>query len=123
MDAAVESYLPRYFAPSVYRERPKLVERVHAIMRRQNPRGCAQLVRGMKERLDSHDLLEDVHMPALVVAGADDEYLKPETLRETAAAIAGAEFIQLDGVGHLPLFEAPAETANALAAFAQRVRA
>jgi len=122
MDAAVESYLPRYFAPAVYRERPELVERARAVMQRQNPRGCAQLVRGMKERLDSHDLLEDVRVPALVIAGAEDVYLKPETLRETAAAVAGAEFVRLDGVGHLPMFEAPAETANALAVFAQRVR-
>ena len=119
MDAAVESYLPRYFAPAVYRERPELVERARAVMQRQNPHGCAQLVRGMKERLDAHDLLEDVRVPALVLAGAQDVYLKPETLRETAAAIAGAEFVQLDGVGHLPMFEAPDATANALATFAR----
>ena len=122
MDAAVESYLPRYFAPSVYRGRPELVERTRAIMQRQNARGCAQLVRGMKERLDSHDLLEDVRVAALVIAGAQDTYLRAEILRETAAAIAGAEFVQLGGVGHLPMLEAPAETANALATFAQRVR-
>jgi 3-oxoadipate enol-lactonase len=121
MDAAVESYLPRYFAPHVYRERPELVERARTIMRRQNPRGCAQLVRGMKERLDSHDLLEDVRVPALVIAGAQDTYLNVETLRETAAAIAGAEFVVFEGVGHLPMSEAPDETANALAAFTQRV--
>jgi 3-oxoadipate enol-lactonase len=122
MDAAVESYLPRYFAPSVYRDRPEIVERARLVMQAQSPRGCAQLVRGMKERLDSHDLLEDVHAPALVVAGADDSYLKAETLRKTAAAIAGAEFVQLDGVGHLPMFEAAQQTADALATFAQRVR-
>jgi 3-oxoadipate enol-lactonase len=122
MDAAVESYLPRYFAPHVYRERLDLVERARTIMRRQNPRGCAQLVRGMKERLDSHDLLEDVHVPALIVAGAEDVYLKPETLRETAAAIDGGAFVELKRVGHLPMLEAPERTADALAAFAQRVR-
>jgi pimeloyl-ACP methyl ester carboxylesterase len=122
MDAAVESYLPRYFAPSVYRDRPELVERARDVMRRQNARGCAQLVRGMKERLDSHDLLEDIRVPALVIAGAQDAYLKADTLRETAAAIAGATFVQLDRAGHLPMFEAPDDTANALAAFAQRVR-
>ncbi|HEV2738930.1 MAG TPA: alpha/beta hydrolase [Candidatus Elarobacter sp.] len=122
MDAAVESYLPRYFAPAVYRERPELVDRGRAVMQSQNPRGCAQLVRGMKERLDSYDLLEDVNVPALVIAGAEDSYLKPETLRGIAAAITGAEFVQLDGVGHLPMFEAPKQTADALATFAQRVR-
>jgi len=122
MDAGVESYLPRYFAPRVYRERPELVERTRALMQKQTPRGCAQLVRGMKERLDSHDLLEDVRVPALVVAGADDVYLKPETLRATAAAMDGASFVQLEGVGHLPMFEASQATADALATFAQRVR-
>jgi pimeloyl-ACP methyl ester carboxylesterase len=122
MEAAVESYLPRYFAPSVYCERPEFVERTRAIMLRQNPRGCAQLVRGMKERLDSHDLLEDVRVPALVIAGADDAFLRPETLRATAAAIAGAAFVQLDGVGHLPMLESLDATAYALASFVNRLR-
>jgi 3-oxoadipate enol-lactonase len=121
MDAAVESYLPRYFAPRVYRDRADLVERARSLMARQNARGCAQLVRGMKERLDSHDLLEDVHVPALVIAGAADTYLKPETLRETADAMR-AEFVLLDDVGHLPMWEAPEKTADALASFAQRAR-
>jgi pimeloyl-ACP methyl ester carboxylesterase len=75
----------------------------------------------MKERLDSHDLLEDIDVPALVIAGGADSYLKAETLRETAAAMR-AEFVQLEDVGHLPMWEAPEKTADALATFAQRVR-
>ncbi|HEY0395001.1 MAG TPA: alpha/beta hydrolase [Candidatus Elarobacter sp.] len=122
MDAAIESYLPRYFAPHVYGERPDMVQRARALMAKQSPRGCAQLVRGMKERLDSHDLLEDVVVPALVVAGGEDRYLEPGRLRETAAAM-HAEFVLEAEVGHLPMWEAPAETADALASFAQRVRA
>jgi 3-oxoadipate enol-lactonase len=121
MDAAVESYLPRYFAPHVYTERPDLVERARALMRRQDARGCAELVRGMKERLDSHDLLEDVRVPALVIAGGEDHYLKAETLRETARAMR-ADFVLLDRAGHLPMWEEPGATADALASFAQRAR-
>jgi len=121
MDAAVESYLPRYFAPHVYQERPDLVERARALMQRQDAHGCAELVRGMKERLDSHDLLDDVRVPALVIAGAEDHYLKGETLRATADAMR-AEFVLLDRAGHLPMWEVPAETADALASFAQRAR-
>jgi 3-oxoadipate enol-lactonase len=121
MDAAVESYLPRYFAPHVYRDQPELVERARALMLRQSPRGCAQLVRGMKERVDSHDLLEDVDVPALVVAGGEDTYLKAEALRRTAASVRGAAFVLLDRVGHLPMWEAPQRMADALASFARRV--
>ena len=121
MDAAIESYLPRYFAPRVYRERPDLVERARAMMARQDPGGCAQLVRGMQQRLDSHDLLEDIGVPALVIAGGADSYLDAGTLRATAVAIRGAEFVLLEDVGHLPQWEAPRRTADALAAFAQRV--
>ena len=122
MDAAVESYLPRYFAPSVYQERPDIVERARTIMQRQNPRGCAQLVRGMKERLDSHDLLEDVRVPALVIAGAEDSYLKPETLRATAAAMAAGAFVRIEGVGHLPMLESPEATGYAIGSFVSRLR-
>lgn len=123
MDAAIESYLPRYFAPAVYRERPELVERARALMARQSPRGSAELVRGMQQRLDSHDLLADIDVPALIVAGDEDHYLRVETMRETAAQIRGAQFVLLEHVGHLPMWEAPAATADALADFAQRVRA
>lgn len=122
MEAAVETYLPRYFAPAAYRDRPELVARARDVMRRQDPRGCAQLVRGMRERVAGDDLLGDIRVPALILAGAQDAYIAPGTLRATADAIAGAEFVVLDGVGHLPMFEAPAATADALASFAQRVR-
>jgi 3-oxoadipate enol-lactonase len=123
MDAAIESYLPRYFAPHVYRDRPDLVERARIVMARQDPGGSAQLVRGMKERVAGDDLLEDIRIPALVIAGADDHYLKPETLREIAARIAGAAFVELPAVGHLPMYEAPEQTTTALATWHESVSA
>ena len=122
MEAAIDSYLPRYFAPHVYRDRPDLVERARGMMARQDPRGCAQLVRGMQQRLDSHDLLEDIDVPALVIAGGADSYLDAATLREIASAIRGASFVLLEDVGHFPQWEAPERTADALASFAQRVQ-
>jgi 3-oxoadipate enol-lactonase len=117
MDAAIESYLPRYFAPHVYRDRPDLVERARIVMARQDPGGSAQRIRGMKECVAGDDLLDDIRIPALVIAGAEDHYLKPETLRETAARIAGATFVELPAVGHLPMYEAPEQTTIALASW------
>jgi 3-oxoadipate enol-lactonase len=121
MDAAIASYLPRYLAPEFYAERPDVVERLRALMARQNPAGCAQLVRGMQARVGGEDLLADIRMPALVIAGAQDTYLTPESLQATATAM-HATFVRLEGVGHVPMIEAPTPTGDALAAFAQRVR-
>jgi pimeloyl-ACP methyl ester carboxylesterase len=123
MEAAIASYLPRYFAPAVYRERLDLLDRAREMMGRQDPRGCAQLIRGMKERLASDDLLADVRVPALVVAGGQDTYITAESLRATADAMPDAEFVLLEEAGHLPQFESPQRTADALAEFAARVRA
>ncbi len=123
MDAAIESYLPRYLAPATYRDRPDVVERARAMMARQDPLGCAHLIRGMKERVASDDLLPDVRVPALAIAGAHDTYISPETLRATAAAMPNAAYVEIDEAGHLPQFEAPERTARALAEFAARARA
>jgi 3-oxoadipate enol-lactonase len=120
MEPAIASYLPRYLAPAFYAERPELVERLRAVMACQDPRGCAQLIRGMQVRVGGEDLLADVRVPALVVAGAQDTYLDPKTLRAIANAM-GAVYVCLEKVGHLPMFEAPQATGDALAAFAQRV--
>ncbi len=122
MDAAVESYLPRYFAPHVYRDRPDLVERARALMQKQNPPGCAQLVRGMKERLDSHDLLEDIGSP-----GARDRRRRGQ-LSQTRDAARDRRGDSRRGVRAARKRRPPPnvgsagqKTADALALFAQRV--
>jgi len=123
MTATVDSYLPRYLAPSAYRAKPELVERLRAIMERQNPQGCAQLQRGMSVRVASEDLLEDVAVPALVIAGSEDAYLAPTALERIADAISDADFVALPDVGHLPPWEATTATSDALTAWLARVTA
>ena len=91
-------------------------------MARQSPAGCAHLIRGMKARLDGGDLLADVRVPALVIAGGADTYISPAALRATAEALPDAAYVLLEEAGHLPQLEAPERTARALADFAARAR-
>ena len=44
----------------------------------------------------------------LVIAGGEDGATPPEAVRATASLISGAEFVVIDGVGHLPCIEDPA---------------
>ena len=120
MEPAIASYLPRYFAPAVYGERPELVERARAVMARQHPRGCAELVRGMAQRLDAWDVLPDIEVPSLVLAGGADYYLTVDGMRATAAAM-HAPLEVIESAGHLPQWEAPERTGEILARWLERV--
>jgi pimeloyl-ACP methyl ester carboxylesterase len=123
IEPAVEAYWPRYFNPRFYKEDERLVELGRTIMRRQNPAGIAAQIRGMKERVGSEDLLEDIRVPSLIVAGETDDWITPESLRRTAEAIADCEYVLERGVGHMPMMEAPEETTAALERLVDRVRA
>lgn len=56
---------------------------------------------------DRRAALEHIHVPTLVVAGADDRVTPPATLQSLAAAIGGAHCATLPDAGHLPHLEQP----------------
>jgi pimeloyl-ACP methyl ester carboxylesterase len=84
-----------------------------------NAGAIAQLI-GMKERVGSEDLLEDIGVPALIIAGADDPQLDFAALEATAAALADCELVRVPGAGRLVMIEAPAATTDALARLVTR---
>ena len=110
----LDSVVANVLAAETPATQPALVERVRAIAARQDPAGAAAQIIGMKERVDSGDLLEDISVPALIIAGRDDRLIAPHTLEQTAQAIAGCEFVCLPRAGHLPMLEAPEATTAAL---------
>ena len=61
-----------------------------------------------------------LNLPSLVIAGSEDGASSPEIVRATADLIPGSEFHLIEGAGHLPCIEAPAEMAALLIPFLQR---
>ncbi len=93
---------------------PAVTQRVRTIARRQDAAGAVAQILGMKERVDSADLLVDIDVPSLIVAGADDPLIPVATLQQTAQALADVEFCELANCAHLPMLEAPQATTAAL---------
>lgn len=122
MAPVVESFLPKYFAPSVYSEQPELVARARAIIERTNPRGAAAMLRGIAERVGSEDLFEEMDLPVHVVAGARDALVGVSEARAVGDAVAGAEFDLLD-CGHFPMYEVPGALTASLERLVARVSA
>jgi pimeloyl-ACP methyl ester carboxylesterase len=50
---------------------------------------------------DRREMLKGVHVPSLVIHGADDTLVPPENGREIAALIPGARLEIVDGMGHV----------------------
>ncbi|MGZ4615938.1 MAG: alpha/beta fold hydrolase, partial [Actinomycetes bacterium] len=63
------------------------------------------------------DRLDEITAPTLVMAGREDFVFPPECQRELAAAIPGAQLVIIDGAGHNPQDEKPAEVVRVLRAF------
>ncbi len=103
------------FAPAFAATHPAEVERVRAIVTAADPAGAAAQIIGMKERVDSTDLLEDIRVPALIIGGNSDRLIAPPVLEQTASAIADCEYVSLPDAGHVPMLEAPDATTAALA--------
>ena len=65
--------------------------------------------------------LEEIGVPTLVIHGGADAIIPVDAGREAAARIPGADLVVLDGVGHVPPFTRPRETADAITAWWSRV--
>jgi pimeloyl-ACP methyl ester carboxylesterase len=70
---------------------------------------------------DASDVLPRVRCPALIVCGSRDHLTPPKVAREMAAAIPGAEYVELPGGTHFGLIEHAAALNERLVAFAERV--
>jgi pimeloyl-ACP methyl ester carboxylesterase len=68
------------------------------------------------------DVVPTVSVPCLSISGAEDNYAPPEFVADFLRLLPGAcDRLVLEGVGHMPFFEVPAEFAGAIGAFLARL--
>jgi pimeloyl-ACP methyl ester carboxylesterase len=67
--------------------------------------------------------LHELAMPTLVVWGTADRALNPAATEVYAAAMPRAQVVRMEGVGHLPMLEAPGDAAADYLRFRRRVSA
>jgi pimeloyl-ACP methyl ester carboxylesterase len=118
-----DAMLPRFFTTETFQRVPGAVEFVRERILLTPAEGIAAALRGLAERPDVTELLSQLRVATLVVAGADDAITPAGEMREMAAKIANSEFIELPGAGHLTALEAPVEFNSVLARFLRRLEA
>ena len=74
----------------------------------------------MLPTFDRRDTLAQITVPTLVMAGGDDTVAPPSVMQRMAQKIPGADWVLLDGCGHLGQMDQPEDFNAALLDFLQR---
>ncbi len=96
--------LPAGFAD----EHPERTALYKSIIGSGDPAGYAALCR-VTGTLDLQPRLAEIAAPVLLLEGELDRVVRPESVRETAAAVPGCRYVELPGCGHVVPLERPAE--------------
>ncbi len=87
---------------------------IREVINRQRPVGLAAALQAMAEREDTSKLLPGLQSPLMLLHGDADELIPIERALEIKQVVPEAHLVELAGVGHMPMLEAPRETAEAL---------
>lgn len=112
--AVAEAFIDYCFAQMTS---PALRDDWFEIMASQPPQGMIATAHALAFRRSAADLLPNIDLPTLVVAGEHDRATPVETLREIHSAVPGAKWALIDGVGHIPPLESPPAFARVLLDF------
>jgi len=87
------------------------------------PAGFSRQMAAVMVTGDRRAALERIKAPTIVIHGADDPLVPVEGGRDTAANIAGAELIEIPGMGHDLPAALYSRIADAIESVARRARA
>jgi 3-oxoadipate enol-lactonase len=118
--AIADSMLPKMFAPTTYKEKPEMVERIHGLMAGTSTEGIVGALQAMKNRPNSNPMLNGINKPVLIIHGKEDQLIPALEARSMQEAIPGAELVIIEQAGHLLNLEQPAAFNLAVRQFLKR---
>jgi poly(A) polymerase len=87
---------------------------LHALIMKMEPAGAIGALAAMAERRDTSGVLAGLNAPILVVAGSADVLIPVEISRTISGQSKNITYVELEGVGHMPMLESPVRTAEAI---------
>jgi 3-oxoadipate enol-lactonase len=100
----------------------KVQDECREIIARASDVGVMGVLAAMANRSDSLDLFSNLDIPALIIAGAEDQIVPIADTRKVAKKMKKPWFVEIAGAGHMPMFDKPEEVIKALIAFIQFIK-
>jgi 3-oxoadipate enol-lactonase len=93
------------------------VERVRSLVLSSSAHAIGGAIAALMTRADSTPLLSSMHVPTLILVGAEDRVTPPAAAEQLHRGIAGSELIVISEAGHLTNLEQQELFNGALARF------
>lgn len=97
------------------------VVQTRELIRRAPPSGIVGALLAMASRPDSTATLKTITVPTVVVAGKNDQIVKPEVSDQMCALMPNAQLFGAEKAGHMPMLEEPAVVVEALLSLVAQV--
>lgn len=109
--------IPKLFAARAIADATAEVQTTTTVIEGTKPEAIAQGQLAISTRADATAWLSEIHLPTLLVVGAEDQITTPEEMRGMARQMPKGRLIQIENAGHMAPLEQPAEFNQAVRAF------
>jgi pimeloyl-ACP methyl ester carboxylesterase len=100
--------------PARLTSQPELIENLRRLILKMKPDGVIGDLQGIAERVEMSAWISKVCVPVAVVAGGADALIPLARAQEMAERFPNCKLTVIPQAGHMPMLEAPLETAGAL---------
>jgi pimeloyl-ACP methyl ester carboxylesterase len=118
----VKPYIDTFVPGLFYDKNSSSIPLVNRILSEARAEALTAYLAAMRDRPDSTGVIAKFTKPLLFLCGAKDELIPVETNEKQAKNAQKGTLTVLPGTGHMGMFEAPAESARALALFCDSCR-
>jgi pimeloyl-ACP methyl ester carboxylesterase len=116
-DALANALMPKLLAAETRKERPSVERAVRTMISSGPVPGMIGAIEAMRDREDTSEILSEIRIPCLVIAGEQDPITPASVMEEMATKVAGARFAVIPAAGHLAPIERPREVNRVLGDF------
>jgi pimeloyl-ACP methyl ester carboxylesterase len=99
----------------------EMVDRYWELLRHPGNRRATAIRNATDREAAAFDRLSEFEKPALILWGAEDQLIYATAAKTFDERLSDADVVILDGVGHIPMEEAPDAAANAIRRFLERL--
>lgn len=121
-EGLIAGMLPGLLGKTTIQNKGDIVTRVGQWIREASPQGVALAQRAMSDRREQKDLLPQIKVKSLIMAGREDALIPVSEAEAMARLIPGSRLEIHERVGHLIPLELPKEFESSLHAFLSQVR-